>query len=317
MGSRRIIGRTFAVGPRDASDTLPVAVVQTKQRQLADLGDETLCEESLLLPRNSQNMRKAATAATASLFILPLSVVAGTFSDQLYNPDNFKPVCAASDSFYRFLQGSTQALVGMDNFVEYGPLISGGLLRVRLELCVVESFFSEAVGPFIKANGLGWILPIHETVETFLAGFIFAVATTFILVGSTKLLAVIVFYGDLLVGVPCRLFGGFAFDRALGKPVTLDIGIGPWKKQIIGPADSQNVMGDEKISDLGNNIQVQQYPALLLSGAVKVVGEVSKVTRELVEGADFFVGRYLTILASGYIALKFLHYKVFPDFPPF
>jgi len=134
MGSRRIIGRTFAVGPRDASDTLPVAVVQTKQRQLADLGDETLCEESLLLPRNSQNMRKAATAATASLFILPLSVVAGTFSDQLYNPDNFKPVCAASDSFYRFLQGSTQALVGMDNFVEYGPLISGGLLRRPTDL---------------------------------------------------------------------------------------------------------------------------------------------------------------------------------------
>jgi hypothetical protein len=76
-------------------------------------------------------------------------------------------------------------------------------------------------------------------------------------------------------------------------------------------------MGDEKRFDLGNNIQVQQYPALMLSGAVKAIGEVSKVTRELVEGADFFVGRYLTILASGYIALKFLHYKVFPDFPPF
>lgn len=152
MGSKRtIIGRTFAVGPHDASGTLPVEGVQTKQRQLAELGDETYSEDYLLLPRNSQkNARKATTAATASLFILPISAVAGTFSDQLYNPDNFKPVCAASDSFYRFLQGSTQALVGMDNFVEYGPLISGGLLRVRLELCVVESFFSEAVGPFIS-----------------------------------------------------------------------------------------------------------------------------------------------------------------------
>ena len=42
---------------------------------------------------------------------------------------------------------------------------------------MVESFFNEAVGPFIKENGLSWILPLHETVETFLAGTIFALAT--------------------------------------------------------------------------------------------------------------------------------------------
>ena len=71
-----------------------------------------------------------------------------------FNPDSFKPVCSASDGFYRFLQGSTRAVVGDDNFSEYGPLIAGGLLRIRLELCVVESFFNEAVGPFIQKNGL-------------------------------------------------------------------------------------------------------------------------------------------------------------------
>jgi hypothetical protein len=151
-----------------------------------------------------------------------------------------------------------------------------------------------------------------------LAGFIFAVATTFILVGSTKLLSVITFYGDVLVGVPCRLLGGFAFDRALGKPVTLEVGIGPWKKQLVGPAPNDNkAMAEDKQADLGNNIQPIQYPVLLISGAVKAIGEVSRVAREVVEGTDFFVGRYLTIIASGYVAIKFLHFKVFPDFPPF
>ena len=43
--------------------------------------------------------------------------------------------------------------MGREKFIEYGPLIAGCLLRVRLELCVVESFFNEAVGPFIQENG--------------------------------------------------------------------------------------------------------------------------------------------------------------------
>jgi hypothetical protein len=37
--------------------------------------------------------------------------------------------------------------------------------------------------------------------------------------------------------------------------------------------------------------------------------------REVLESLDFFVGRYLVIWASGYILIKFLHFKVFPDFP--
>ena len=36
----------------------------------------------------------------------------------------------------------------------------------------------EAIVPFVKENGLSWVLPLHETVETFLAGVIFAVASS-------------------------------------------------------------------------------------------------------------------------------------------
>jgi hypothetical protein len=86
------------------------------------------------------------------------------------DPSKFNPVCPASDFFYRFLQTSAINVVGRESFIEYGPLIAGGLLRVRLELCVVESFVNEAIIPFIRQNGLNWVLPFHETVETFLAG---------------------------------------------------------------------------------------------------------------------------------------------------
>lgn len=236
-----------------------------------------------------------------------------------FNPDNFKPVCSTSDSLYRFLQVTTKSVVGEDNFVEYGPLIAGGLLRIRLELCVVESFFNEAVGPFIEKNGLNWILPLHETVETFLAGTIFAAASTFILVGSTKIVAVIFTYGDVFIGVPCRLFGGFFFDRAQGKPVTLEVGIGPWKKQVFGPPiDKEKIaleaIEGKKLIDM-DAVTPASIPVLVSSGAVKLIGETSKVARDVTDSIDIFVGKYLTLIATGYIGLKFIHFKVFPDFP--
>jgi len=253
---------------------------------------------------------------------MPVSVanaVSNSLSKGDFDPATFKPVCSASDGFYRFLQSTTQLIVGDDAFVEYGPLIAGGLLRIRLELCVVESFFNEAVTPFIKKNGLNWVLPLHETVETFLAGSVFALASTFILVGSTKIVAVVFTYIDFLVGVPCRLIGGFTFDRALGKPVTLEIGIGPFKTQVIGPKKdevTEPILDNSDASKIDiSKIKVQQYPVLLLSGVVKATGEISGFTREVIEGIDLFIGRYLTLIATGYIVLKFVHFKVFPDFP--
>ena len=72
-----------------------------------------------------------------------------------------RPVCPASDGFYRFGQTLITGTVGPEAYKEYAPLIAGGLLRVRLELCVVESFFYEAIIPFIRENGLRWVLVPH------------------------------------------------------------------------------------------------------------------------------------------------------------
>lgn len=199
------------------------------------------------------------------------------------DPAKFVPVCPTSDGFYRFLQTSTEAVVGEDAFVQYGPLIAGGLLRVRLELCVVESFVYEAVVPFVKKNGVSWILPIHETVETFLAGVIFALATTFILIGSTKILTVIVTYADFLVGLPSRILGGFAFDRASGKPVTLDVGFGPFKTRLVGPPEKEGEDSNEvDFSSLGP----LQLVTVIISGAVKVVGIVVGVSASICRNGD-------------------------------
>mmetsp|Transcript_573 Transcript_573/g.1023 ORF Transcript_573/g.1023 Transcript_573/m.1023 type:complete len:410 (+) Transcript_573:131-1360(+) len=254
----------------------------------------------------------AAEAASIKSPFVPIST--GDF-----NPANFRPVCPASDGIYRFAQSATQNIVGPENFVEYGPLIAGGLLRIRLELCVVESFFNEAVGPFIEREGLRWILPLHETVETFLAGTIFALASTFILVGSTKIVSVLFTYADLFVGAPCRWIGGFAYDRARGKPVTLDVGVGPFKTRVIGPGNPKEKVKEETLEEMLDlsMLEPKDYPIVIVTGTVKAFGETSKVARDVLEAIDLFVGRYLTLLASGYIGIKFLHFKVFPDFPPF
>jgi hypothetical protein len=142
----------------------------------------------------------------------PLMENAGT----VFDPSTFQPVCGTSDGVYRTLQGIIMAMVGDESYREYAPLIAGSLLRVRLELCVVESFFQEAIAPFIRDRGLSWVLPLHETVETFLAGVVFAVATNFILIGSTKIVTVLVTYTDVFLGFPVRLVSGAAWCARAG-----------------------------------------------------------------------------------------------------
>lgn len=78
------------------------------------------------------------------------------------DPRNFQPVCPASDSFYRFGQTLVVGTVGPESYKEYAPLIAGGLLRVRLELCVVESFFYEAIIPVI-ARARSNAVPMRHT----------------------------------------------------------------------------------------------------------------------------------------------------------
>jgi hypothetical protein len=146
------------------------------------------------------------------------------FNSQLFDTAKFVPVCPASDNFYQFLKGLINALIGSENVAEYGPLIASVLLRVRLELCVLESFIYEAIIPFIKLKGLSWILPLHETFETFLAGTIFAISTNFILLGSTKIIAVILVYIDALIGFPFRVIGGFIKKISSGNVSAVSFG---------------------------------------------------------------------------------------------
>jgi len=202
------------------------------------------------------------------------SAAASFNSQAMFDPSNFQPVCPASDGVYNVLKAVAGTVVGSENIVEYGPLIASVLLRIRLELCVLESFLYEAVIPFIQKKGLSWVLPFHETVETFLAGTIFAVGTNFILLGSTKILSILFIYADVITGMPSRFVGA--------------------------------------------QIEKSQQGAVKNAGKVlKVYGDVLGGVRSFLEAGDTFVGRYLVILTTVYIAFKLAHYKLFNDILPF
>jgi len=217
---------------------------------------------------------------------------------------------------------------------------------------VVESFISEALLPFVEKEGLGWILPLRETPGTFLAGTSFAFALTFVGVGTTKVASVLLFYADVFLGLPLRFIGGFTFDRAVGRPVIFDIGLpfGLWTKRLVGPGEPPKLSRKEKrrerelkeqdgpidrfkddveqafgdIDDGNNDSNVKggnsnnnnNLPLVLLSGSIKLLGEGLGLAKDAAESIDLFAGRYVTVVATGYIAIKFLHFKVFDDFPP-
>ena len=235
---------------------------------------------------------------------------ASSIASSTFDPRNFQPVCGVSDAVYRTLQGTALSVVGQKNYEDYAPLIAGGILRVRLELCVLESFVYEAVLPFVREKGLSWVLPLHETVETFLAGTVFAVATNFILLGSTKIVAVLVAYTDLVLGLPARLIGGLGWNLSY--------------RQLVGKeaADQSKKDRDPAMAQLqkvaGVSAGVGKSPFLVIFGVstlLRLVGAVAKNGRQALELLDTFVGRYLVYTTVGYVALKFLHFKVFPDFP--
>ena len=192
-----------------------------------------------------------------------------------FDPAKSTPVCTASDAIYRGAQQSIAVIVGPKVFEEYAPLIAGGLLRVRLELCVVESFFGEAVLPFVQKNGLSWVLPFHETVETFLAGTIFALVLNFILVGSTKILQVVVTWFDFFLGMPSRFVSTKAIDQ----------------------------LSDEK--------DASPKPAVVAFTVSKTAGEAIGLARQFVDALDVFTSQYLSLTTAAYITFKFLHFRVF------
>jgi len=225
-------------------------------------------------------------------------------------------VCPASDGFYRFAQGTVTGVVGPAAFKEYAPLIAGGLLRVRLELCVVESFFYEAIIPFVKENGLSWVLPLHETVETFLAGTIFAVASNFILIGSTKIVTVIFTYADVFFGFPLRAIGGVGWRALEDKTLGLDEAAKkveeerPWwrgKPPRVAPPF-------EKVIET-NSATTAEKAQLAIWGGLLGVGKLSEGFRQSIEALDLFVGRYLLLTTVAYVGLKFVHFKLWDPIP--
>jgi len=183
---------------------------------------------------------------------------------------------------------------------------------------VVESFVYEAIIPFIKEKGLSWILPLHETVETFLAGCIFAVASNFILIGSTKLVTVIVTYADIFFGFPFRAVGGVGW-RNLEDKVVVPVRVEPEpKKGWFGgifrrkpervPPTFEEVVEANKAEPVG-------VASLVVFGGLRTVGETARQTRRFAEFLDVFVGRYLLLTTVAYLGIKFVHYKVWDPFP--
>ena len=155
-------------------------------------------------------------------------------------------------------------------------------------------------------------------VETFLAGVIFAVASNFILIGSTKLITVVFTYSDVFVGFPSRVIGGFGW-RSLenkAKPPKRaepeDESKGLWK--LLKPKPRPEPPSLEQVVK-ANNKEPAGIAGLVFWGGLKGVGEASKALRETIEALDLYVGRYLLLTTVAYIGLKFVHFKIFDPFP--
>lgn len=258
---------------------------------------------------------------------------------------NFQPVCPASDGVFRVGQSLALSLAGDSNIENYRPLINDVLIRVRTELCVLESFVRETAIPFVQTKGLGWVLPRHETSETYLAGVVFVVGANFILLGSTKVVAIIAIYHDLSLGLLCRVLGkvlGFMspgdvrkqkeeeFEKLMQKQmeemkkIMLDqsITMAKEREQKTSEISQRYAIEMEKIkstqdersrADETSGLQKFRQGASVVAIPLKVYGTVSQKTREILEIFDTFCSRYFVAFTVSYIIAKTLHYVVFPD----
>lgn len=254
----------------------------------------------------------------------------------------FQPVCPASDGIFRTGQQAALFIAGSDNIEDYRPLINDVLIRVRTELCVLESFARETAYPFIQQKGVGWILPLHETSETYLAGVVFMVGTNFILLGSTKVVAILAIYHDIVIGLPARF---------LAKLLGLASGSGNRAEEKIEKLlEQQNtaiskLMMDKKVDAATRTERLSElsteYTAKIeevknksdadakkreestvgkagnAAGVVAVplraYGFVSEKAKQVFEAIDTLCSRYLVAATVFYVILKTLHYVVFPD----
>jgi len=258
----------------------------------------------------------------------------------------FDPVCPASDGVFRAGQRVAIGLAGDENIENYRPLINDVLIRVRTELCVLESFVRETAIPFVREKGVGWVLPAHETSETYLAGVVFMLGANFILLGSTKVVAIIAIYHDITIGLATRLVG-----RALGV-------LGPGNEREKREKELNKVMDEQMVElkkvmsnwTLGKDKREQKTQEINLKYAAKLesiraaqderadkdaesglsnfrkiaggvalplnlYGNVSSQTRKVLEIFDTFCSRYFVAFTVSYIIVKTLHYTVFSDFP--
>lgn len=96
--------------------------------------DEDLTFESGLL---AQVMPFIFTASLSVLFFggmitffRPMVINAAdsiiTFSQPIFDPSAFQPVCPASDSFYQLMKSFIATIIGQENIAEYGPLVASG-----------------------------------------------------------------------------------------------------------------------------------------------------------------------------------------------
>jgi len=257
---------------------------------------------------------------------------------------NFSPVCPGSDGVFRVGQRLALSLAGDSNIENYRPLINDVLIRVRTELCVLESFVRETAIPFVQTKGLGWVLPRHETSETYLAGVVFVVGANFILLGSTKVVAILAIYHDLSLGLVARGMGGLLgfmspgdvrkareeeFEKLMTKQmeetkkVMLDANMSASDREKKTTEIStryatemekiKSTQEDKERSDETSGIAKFRKGASVVAIPLKVYGTVSRKTREILEVFDTFCSRYFVAFTVTYIIVKTLHYVVFPD----
>jgi len=255
---------------------------------------------------------------------------------------SFNPVCPAADGVFRAGQRTALAIAGDNNIQNYRPLINDVLIRVRTELCVLESFSRETAVPFVQEKGLGWVLPLHETSETYLAGVVFMIGTNFILLGSTKVVAILSIYHDLALGLPARLLGkflGLADSNPAAKAEAklesvMEKQMAEVKKVMAAGKDPLKVSEDisavnlryqgeievlkqEQLSAEADRREGSVGKALSVASAVaipfKFYGNSSKVIRNVLEVFDTFCSRYFVTFTVGYIIIKTAHYVFFPD----
>ena len=65
----------------------------------------------------------------------------------------------------------------------------------------------------------------------------------------------------------------------------------------------------------GNTATAKDKAGTVVTIAIFGTGLLAKNLRQLVEGADVFVGRYLLLSTVAYVGVKFVHFKLWDPIP--